>query len=165
MSKAREVPLDGGSRDAVDKLEQYEAMAQVSQDTLSAYGFEDEDLRAREANAIARRLDADAQERETMANQAEDDRNLRKKVCKWAIKAVSRQLVVCNVGIVAYGAAVILRGGELPAEVILGWVAACLVEVIGILVVIVKSLFPKKGDDREEKAGVFARLLSRGTPE
>lgn len=165
MTKAKGVPLDGGSRDAVDKLEQYEAMTQVPQDTLSEYGFENEDLRAREADAIARQLDACAQEHETRANQAEDDRNLRKMVCEWAIKVVSRQLVVCNAGVIAYGAFVVFRGGELPAEVVLGWVAACLVEVIGILVVIVKSLFPKKGDDHEKRDGAFARLLSRGTTE
>ena len=93
-------------------------------------------------------VSVEVQRRQAEVDRIRDDNGLRKRVCTWSLVIVSAQLLVCNVGIIVYGVATVVSGGTIPAEVILGWMGSCLVEVIGVLTVIVKSLFPKTGTRR-----------------
>lgn len=134
-----------GSADTVDAIEKYADLEKESsfpESDLSGYDSDREDLEYRRADALLREREAAADEHEAMAERAKDNNRLRKRVSTWLLVIVSAQLFLCNAGIIAYGVVTLASGNTIPHEVILGWLASCLVEVIGVLVVIVKSLFP-----------------------
>lgn len=80
------------------------------------------------------------------------ENTLRNRLGTAAIVFVSVQLGVCNIGIIAYFVYCICKGWGIPNEVIVGWMAASLVEVIGILWVIARSLFPFRDSHRDKSA-------------
>lgn len=71
-----------------------------------------------------------------------------------SIVLVFIQLIVCDIGIFLYGWECYKRGWQIPTEVVLGWLSASLIEIIGVLWVIARSLFPfrdKRRDTSSEK--------------
>ena len=136
----RTTPLGRESRDAVEKLSRAETSDTFDSDILGQFPSEVEDSRPV--------VSVEVQRRQAEVDRIRDDNGLRKRVCTWSLVIVSAQLLVCNVGIIVYGVATVVSGGTIPAEVILGWMGSCLVEVIGVLTEIVKSLFPKTGTRR-----------------
>ena len=71
-----------------------------------------------------------------------------------SIVLVFIQLIVCDIGIFLYGWECNKRGWQIPTEVVLGWLSASLIEIIGVLWVIARSLFPfrdKRKDTSSEK--------------
>jgi hypothetical protein len=83
--------------------------------------------------------EAVVRQQETKAEQAGDDRALRKKFAIWIAAAVGIQIVAADVVFVVYGAA---NAWTIPGSTISAWLGATVVQVIAVAVVIVRSLFP-----------------------
>jgi hypothetical protein len=78
-------------------------------------------------------------QQETRAEQADDDRDLRKKFAIWIAGAVGVQILVADAVFVVYGAT---NAWVIPGSTISAWLGATVVQVIAVAVVIVRSLFP-----------------------
>lgn len=89
----------------------------------------------REANARNRKLEAEA-------DKLVGENNIRKIVATWSLRFVGLQIIVCDALISAYILSNLFRGITVPSEVIFGVLGTSLVEIIGILWVITRSLFP-----------------------
>ncbi len=86
----------------------------------------------------------------------EAENDLRSELGKAALKCVKWQLVVRNALVVAYTAHLMWLQREIPTEVIISWMGATTAEIIGILWVIARSLFPFRDEHRPtdlEKSG------------
>lgn len=112
------------------------------------------------SEATERRIEKAEAEKKELENKKLDLKNnkvagenkLRNRLGTAAIVFVSVQLGVCNIGIIIYFCYCISRGWGIPTNVILGWMAATLVETIGILWVIARSLFPFRDTYRNKQA-------------
>ena len=82
----------------------------------------------------------------------EAENDLRSELGKAALKCVKWQLVVCNALVVAYTAHLMWLQREIPTEVIISWMGATTAEIIGILWVIARSLFPFRDEHRSRAA-------------
>lgn len=100
----------------------------------------------------SRRERAKAQKAEEEADRIHRENELRTLVGKKSLHFVSQQLWFCNILMLLYCAASLYFSRTIPTEVILGWIAACLVEIIGILWVIARSLFPFRDKNRDSNA-------------
>lgn len=130
----------------------YSRIANKEADSLvfpSALSVDDNQLRdnlkASESAAKARRAIARA-ERE------KDENTLRRILGISAVGFVGFQLLVCNAVISIYVIVLLVRGQDIPSEVLIGWMSSALVEIIGILWVIARSLFPFKDKRRNRDA-------------
>jgi hypothetical protein len=68
--------------------------------------------------------------------------NLREKYANGALIAVAVQIGIADTVFVVYGFA---NGWNVPAQAMEVWLAATVVQVIGVVLVITRSLFPKDG--------------------
>lgn len=85
--------------------------------------------------------DAEIRARGAAAADAEQNVSL-KKTFAWALLALlALQLVATNVAFYIFGAS---ASWHISDSVMLGWMAATVVEVIGIVLVVVKNLFPSR---------------------
>lgn len=96
----------------------------------------------REANARNRKLEAEA-------DKLVGENNIRKTVATWSLRFVGFQIAVCDALIAAYIVVNLVRGITVPSEVIFGVLGTSLVEIIGILWVITRSLFPFHDSHRD----------------
>ncbi|KFI65717.1 hypothetical protein [Bifidobacterium cuniculi] len=97
--------------------------------------------------------DINKQRRDTAkAQRAEDDNRLRKLMVHWAMRFVGAQLAVCDLVMIGYLIAEICQHHAIYPQVIVAWLGASLVEVIGILWVIARNLFPFHDKNRDKKA-------------
>lgn len=88
-----------------------------------------------------------------LKNKRLDEGNrLRNRLGSTAIVFVSIQLVICNLGVLAYFVYYICKGWTISNEVIIGWMTTSLVEVIGVLWVIARSLFPFRDTSRDKNS-------------
>ncbi|OII27569.1 hypothetical protein [Frigoribacterium sp. MCBA15_019] len=71
------------------------------------------------------------------------DVRLKALVARWSVGAMIGQLVVADGVFVLY--AWLGRDWDIEPAVILGWLSATVVEVIGIVVIVARYLFPKDG--------------------
>ncbi len=108
----------------------------------------EQELERVEGEIVPRNLNAEHQRRlnealvkqqETKAEQADDDRGLRKRFAIWIAAAVGIQIAAADVVFVVYGAA---NAWVMPGSTISAWLGATVVQVIAVAVVIVRSLFP-----------------------
>ena len=108
--------------------------------------------------SLRSRRDHDWQhDREDQKKQIENERLygenvLRNKIGHTAIRLVWVQLFMCNLGFAAYVVYSFFKGWNIPSAVIIAWMSSSLVEIIGILWVIARSLFPFRDISRDEKA-------------
>lgn len=79
------------------------------------------------------------------------ENKIRTRLGNAAVALVSVQLGVCDVALLAYGVATVAKGGVIPPQIVIGWMMATLVEVIGILWVIARSLYPMHDDGPKKK--------------
>ncbi len=119
--------------------EKVDDSADEATDTASSFN-----ARRRE-NAALRELDAKNTRRE-------QENQLRKKVATWSLWFVLGQLVVTNTTIVAYIVTMLVVRQCVPTEVLVTWLSSTIVEIIGILWVIARSLFPFR-DRRHDTEG------------
>lgn len=94
----------------------------------------------------ARKKKAKAEKLEQETERLKSENKIRTLLGKAAIALVTGQLVVCDIAIIAYGVATVSGGATIPTQVVIGWMTATLVEVIGILWVIARSLYPMHDD-------------------
>ena len=86
------------------------------------------------------------------ADRAEDDNKLRKLMVYWAVGFVAWQIVVCDLVMAGYVITELCKNHPIAPQVIMAWLSASLVEVIGILWVIARNLFPFHDKYRNKKA-------------
>lgn len=98
----------------------------------------------RRENAALRKLDAKNTRRE-------QENQLRKEVATWSLWFVLTQLVITNTTIVAYIVTMLVLKQYVPTEVLITWLSSTIVEIIGILWVIARSLFPFHDRHRDTK--------------
>lgn len=96
----------------------------------------------REANARNRKLEAEA-------DKLVGENNIRKTVATWSLRFVGFQIFVCDALIAAYIVVNLVRKITVPSEVIFGVLGTSLVEIIGILWVFTRSLFPFHDSHRD----------------
>lgn len=70
------------------------------------------------------------------------DVQLKRRYAKWLLILVAAQLLAADVVFVVYAWAG--KGWELPAGVIEVWLAATLVELVGVVLVVTRYLFPRR---------------------
>ena len=108
----------------------------------------------RKATAKADKLDLENGKLRTKLQKIKGENILRMVLGIGSIVLVFIQLIVCDIGIFLYGWECYKRGWQIPTEVVLGWLSASLIEIIGVLWVIARSLFPfrdKRRDTPSEK--------------
>jgi hypothetical protein len=88
--------------------------------------------------------EAAVQERETHARQAEENRNLRKRIADHVSLAVAIQVGIADIAFLIYG---FWNGWDIPGSAIVAWLSATVVQVIAVGLVVTKSLFPPGGQD------------------
>ena len=99
----------------------------------------------RRENAALRKLDAKNTRRE-------QENQLRKKVATWSLWFVLGQLIVTMYAtIVAYIVTMLVLKQDVPTQVLITWLSSTIVEIIGILWVIARSLFPFHDRHRDAK--------------
>lgn len=85
---------------------------------------------------------------------------LRKRVGKWSINLMIAQVGIADIVFVTY--AWYGRNWDLPSEVIGGWLAATVVQVIGVATIVTRSLFPpdrkREYVDKEDRDTEALRL-------
>lgn len=108
------------------------------------------ELRLLAAENRAKELDNEATRLENEQRDLENE--LRRTLGLTAIKFVAGQLIVCDTVFALYVNYAMNMGWHIPNEVIIGWMAASLVEIIGILWVIARSLFPFRDRHRDRDA-------------
>ena len=77
-----------------------------------------------------------------LAQDHQQDINLKKKYADWLLGAVVAQLIVANAVFVVYAWAG--EHGDLDAVVIDVWLGATLVQVIGVAAIVTRYLFPRR---------------------
>lgn len=95
-----------------------------------------------------------------------DDSRLRKTVASWSLTFVAIQLSIVNGLSIAYFVAMLYQRMPIPTQVIVAWLSATLVEIIGILWVVTRSLFPFHDglrDKAAEKTGEMSLKVSSPT--
>jgi hypothetical protein len=109
------------------------ASSQVVRPTgrVSVYEF-DPDHQRRFAEATVRKLEIEAE-------QADNDREMRKDIAERIFKAISVQVVIADLAFLVYG---FWNGWEIPGSTISAWLGAVVVQVIAVGLVIARSLFP-----------------------
>lgn len=130
--------VETASNHAPNGGEEVNDSADEATDTASSFN-----ARRRE-NAALRELDAKNTRRE-------QENQLRKKVATWSLWFVLAQLVITNTTIVVYIAAMLVLKQYVPTEVLITWLSSTIVEIIGILWVIARSLFPFHDRHRDAK--------------
>ncbi|RYN12662.1 hypothetical protein PG2006B_1128 [Bifidobacterium animalis subsp. animalis] len=104
----------------------------------------DPDRTAKDANKKRRR--------DAKAERAEDDNKLRKLMVYWALRFVGLQIVVCDLVMAGYVITELCKNHPIAPQVIMTWLSTSLVEVVGILWVIARNLFPFHDKYRDKKA-------------
>ncbi len=75
------------------------------------------------------------------AEQAEDDRDARRLIVRWVVRAVAVQVVIADAVFIFYAHK---NDWELSAGTMQVWLAAAVVQVIAVALVVVRSLFPPR---------------------
>jgi hypothetical protein len=91
--------------------------------------------------------EAAVRERETRAEQAEENRKLRKQIANHVSIAVAAQVGVADAAFLIYG---FWNGWQIPGDTMIAWLSATVVQVIGVGLVVTRSLFPSSVPDRPE---------------
>ena len=99
-----------------------------------------------------RHEEAQSRREEAVAERLEGENRLCESIGKSALKFVWRQLLASDVIVGAYVLAMLAMQREVPEGIIVGWMTATVVETIGILWVIARSLFPFRDERRDRDA-------------
>jgi len=86
--------------------------------------------------------EATVQQRETIAEQAADNRELRKKIAHHVSWAVAIQVGIADIAFLTYG---FWNGWNIPGSTIVAWLSSTVVQVIAVGLVVTRSLFPSGG--------------------
>jgi cytochrome bd-type quinol oxidase subunit 2 len=75
------------------------------------------------------------------ATEAEQDVRLKRRVAAAALALMAGQVLASDLVFVVYGAA---NAWRLDGQAMVAWLAAAVIEVIGVVVIITRHLFPKR---------------------
>lgn len=89
-----------------------------------------------------------AQELRFRRESFESELRLRERYATWLLRLLVAELVGANAVFVAFAWAG--RGWRLETEVVHGWLAATVVQVVGVVAVVTRHLFPARGRDPAE---------------
>lgn len=95
---------------------------------------------------------ANRRRQDAKAERAEDDNRLRKLMVRWSLFFVGMQIAVCDLVMAGYVVTELCKSHPIAPQVIIAWLSASLAEVIGILWVIARNLFPFHDKHRNSKA-------------
>ncbi|MBM6757031.1 hypothetical protein H6A18_11030 [Collinsella tanakaei] len=125
----------------------------VERNEADSYAFDESDINADVISKESRRRDSISRSRalEANAERLEEENSLRKDLASSALGLVKKQVIFCDVVIAIYFIWSMCTGSAIPPEVIIGWLTSCLVEIIGILWVIARSLFPFRDFHRDRE--------------
>jgi hypothetical protein len=100
------------------------------------------EAKTRVAEAEARTAEARVRSAEIAADQAKDDRELRKKIANKVFVAAVVQVILADVGFAIYATT---RGwSNVRPGTMNAWLGAAVVQVVAVALVIARSLFPAK---------------------
>lgn len=119
------VPIDGSADEATSSAAEYNAQ--------------------RRESAHLRKLDAKNQRRE-------QENKLRVTIAERIIDFVACQLFLTNMLAWVYAVVMLTRHDPIPSEVIIAWLSSTIVEIIGLLWVMARSLFPFRDKHRDKDA-------------
>lgn len=112
---------------------------------------------AKEAND-RRREEAKIEKLEAKNRRREQENELRVTIANQIIGFVAAQLVLTNMLAWLYALVMLARDETIPSEVIVAWLSSTIVEIIGLLWVVARSLFPfrdkRRNADAEKKTEV-----------
>lgn len=120
--------------------------------SLISYDFLTKQTNAEDANN-ERRNNAKSRLRDAKAQREEDENNLRRRLCNSTIGIIKAQLIVCDLFVIGYAVFTIFCLHRPISDVLIStWIGSNFVEIIGILWVIARSLFPFHDSKRDKKA-------------
>lgn len=119
------VPIDDSADEATSSAAEYNAQ--------------------RRESAHIRKLDAKNQRRE-------QENQLRATIAQRVIDFVAGQLILTNMLAWLYVLVMLARHDPIPSEVIIAWLSSTIVEIIGLLWVMARSLFPFRDRRRDKDA-------------
>ena len=130
------------TRDAKEQL----SKAELRQAPKKKFAVSGEDIAgdAKDANK--------SRKEKAKAQRAEDDNRLRKLMTGWAILFVGLQIVISDTLVIIYVITELRNGKDIAPQIIMAWLGTSLVEIIGILWVIARNLFPFHDKYRNKKA-------------
>lgn len=79
------------------------------------------------------------------------ENRLRWWLAKRMVLFVAIQLAIFNVLVIAYLTVQLCRNNPIPSEVLIGWLTSSLVEILGIVWVIARSIFPFNDKNRDKE--------------
>jgi|GEM_PF-5807632 len=85
--------------------------------------------------------DPDHRRRSAAAADAEQNVLLKNAFARWILSILAGQLLLTNLAFFLFG---VFSGWQVSDAVMLGWMGGTVVEVIGIVLVVVKNLFPSQ---------------------
>lgn len=112
-----------------------------SPDAADAADSTDETDENRDEDSKSALLAAKIRLQTIKATNREQDIGLRKNLARWSIGFVGLQLLASNIFFLIYLCA---NKTDMDPQVMIAWLGASVIEVIGILLVIARSLFPVK---------------------
>lgn len=120
--------------------------------SLLSYDFLTKKTNAKDANN-ERRNNAKSRLRDAKAQREEDENKLRSRLCNWTIGIIVSQLVICDAFVIFYACFTIFYLRQSISDILIStWIGSNFVEIIGILWVIARSLFPFHDSKRDKKA-------------
>jgi len=87
--------------------------------------------------------EAAVRERETHATQAEENRELRKRIANQVSLAAALQVAVADTAFLTYG---FWNHWNIPGSTMIAWLSSTVVQVIAVGLVVTNSLFPSAPD-------------------
>jgi hypothetical protein len=122
-------PVDTGEKDAIQNVKESVESGSARSSTLPAY------LRHLPEREQAQRLD----QKKAFADQ---EHQLRQRYANWIIGILAAQLMVADGAFVAFAWAG--KGWDLSPGVIEVWLGATVVQVVGIVLIVTRHLFPNR---------------------
>jgi hypothetical protein len=100
--------------------------------------------------------EAAVQERETHAQQVEENRKLRKRIADHVSLAIAVQVGIADFAFLVYG---FWNGWNIPGSTIIAWLSSTVVQVIAVGLVVTKSLFPSEEHPKDAEESTQAPSL------
>lgn len=138
--------LDSKIREA-QKLEPMPNVSTSSTEEFLASKTAEKDREHLSIQSIGLRINA------AKAQKKEDENKLRSRLCNWTIGIIAFQLVACDAFVICYVCFTIFYLRQSISDILIStWIGSNFVEIIGILWVIARSLFPFHDSKRDKKA-------------
>lgn len=104
-----------------------------------------DELQRRAYESFVTRMEQEAAETGTAAQQAKDDKNLRKGIATWTFAALGAQVVIADLVFFIYAKE---NGWNITPGTMQVWLGATVVQVVAVALAITRSLFPPKERNR-----------------